>query len=248
MIDLDYVIHALVFTVVAGYIAYVYLKSKYGAQPEEETKIIKRQVGYEGIIPPSRGMPMGVHLDEPAVAPAVVEEEKHVPEPEVVPEEVAAAPVVVEEIAVVEKKHHHEHKEPEHVQPEVVPEPVVVAEPVVVPEPEPVVLVPEHVEEPIPVLIAPEPLPEIVPEHHEPMPEEHVPEPAVVEKPLTPEPEPLKEEAPVYVAEYASEHIHEPEPYNYNAATDFTPGKKQSKFETLMTKEEMEDEQRSSEY
>merc|ERR1712212_1175672 len=128
-----------------------------------------------------------------------------------------------EEIAVVEKKH----------EPEVVPEPV--AEPVaelVVPEPE---VVPEPVAEPEAVYV-PEP---------EPV---YVPEPAVVET-VTPEPEARPE--PAYVAEYA-EHIHEPEPYSYNdvASVDFTPGKKQSKFETLMTKEEMEDEQssRASEY
>lgn len=259
--DVDTIIHALVVTVVAGYIAYVYLKTKYQNQAGEEGEEgpqVRRQVGYAGIVPPSRGMPMPEshhHAEKPAAA--VEKQPEVVPvvvpvvvAPEPVVEVVPAAPVVVEEIAVVESRE---------VVPEPIPEPVVVPEPepVVVPEPEPVVVVPEPepepvvvpepVVEPVPEVIVPEPVPEpeVVPEP-EPVavPEEIVPEPAVVETPA-PEPEPVMDEAPVFVDEHLSATIHEPEPYiNESATVDFTPGKK-SKFETLMTKEEMEDEQSS---
>ncbi|KAF1380190.1 hypothetical protein PFLUV_G00184210 [Perca fluviatilis] len=93
----------------------------------------------------------------------------------------------------------------------------------------------------------------------EPEPEpEPVPEPVTVPDPepvAESEPEPVEEVLPEPTPEPAVEESPEPEPEtvlnNDVAAAEekvtFTPGKKQSKFETLMTKEEMEEEQRAPE-
>ncbi|XP_075937115.1 uncharacterized protein LOC142937891 isoform X2 [Anarhichas minor] len=152
--------------------------------------------------------------------------------------------------------------EPEPVKvPEPVPEPVLAPEPITVPETLPE---PELVPEP---LSAPESAPEQA-ANPEPLSEpKPVPEPAVV-----PDPEPVVESEPES-EEVVEQFLHElipgstedrlptPEPVieepaepepetildNDVAAAEvkFTPGKKQRKFETMMTKEEIEEEQRS---
>ncbi|XP_041757471.1 protein TsetseEP-like isoform X2 [Coregonus clupeaformis] len=229
-LDASIILPALFFTILAVVLAAKFIPKK---QPEEKKKRVK--VGYGDDSPPSRALAPAV----PVVEVPKVEISPPVMKPEVIPEPETVAPVV-EEINVVEEE---TVKEPEIIPevqtvPEPVPEPVVEPEPVPepIPEPEPIPVV---VEEPILELIAePEPVPVVkeVPVR-EPTPEparEPTPEPA-----REPTPEPAKEPTPEPV------FVPEPEDLESNAEeVHFTPGMKMSKLEKLMTKEEMEEEQR----
>ncbi|CAF95626.1 unnamed protein product [Tetraodon nigroviridis] len=100
-----------------------------------------------------------------------------------------------------------------------------------------------------PVLVKPEPV--------EPVPEsvlaalpvvEPVPllEPEAQSDPETAGPEPVNQSGPGPQPGHHSGSEPEPEPET-DAEVKFTPGKKQSKFEVLMTQEELEEEQRAPE-
>jgi len=224
------IIPAILFTVAAIYFASTYLNKKAAAAPAEKKK---PKVGYADIIPPSRALGVVQHYEPKVEKPPVIEHKPEVAPPKEEP--VIVAPVV-EDIGVVEEQ-------PE---PEIIP---VYQETDVknVPEPEPV---PEVVAEPIaePVVEA-EPMPEAEPEAEEapaPAPEEPLPE-------LIPGSMHIDEPAPEPMMDVVPGDVPELDAYEHNdvaAAEDhvsFTPGKKQSKFETLMTKEEMEEEQRVAE-
>ncbi|XP_020332370.1 matrix-remodeling-associated protein 7 isoform X1 [Oncorhynchus kisutch] len=217
-LDASIILPALFFTILAVVLAAKFIPKK---QPEEKKKKVK--VGNGDEIPPSRVLaPAVAILEVPKmeVPPQVVEAE-------VIPEPVTVAPVV-EEINVVEEE---TVKEPEMIPevravPEPVPEPVVEPEPVPepIPEPEPIPVV---VEEPILDLIA-KSVGKEVPVR------EPTPEPA-----REPNPKPAREPTPEPI------FVTEPEDLESNAEeVHFTPGMKISKLEKLMTKEEMEEEQR----
>lgn len=250
--DLDpaVIIPAILFTVVAIYFASSFLNKKPDASSSSAANK-KPKVGYGDDIPPSRAL--GEQRPAPAASPrtqpsappvedigaAEVTPVKAAPEPvkvpEPVPEPVKVPEPVPEPVKVPETL-------PE---PETIPEPEPVAEPepepVAEPEPEPVPEpVPELVDEFDPVseaiqesLVEPEPaveqsLPELIPGSEDRL---LTPEPAV-EVSFEPEPEPEPETVLNDDVAAAEENV------------KFTPGKKQSKFEMLMTKEEIEEEQR----
>ncbi|XP_064843858.1 matrix-remodeling-associated protein 7-like isoform X1 [Oncorhynchus masou masou] len=213
-LDASIILPALFFTILAVVLAAKFIPKK---QPEEKKRV---KVGNGDDIPPSRAL-------APAVAILEVPKMEMVPpqvvEAEVIPEPVTVAPVV-EEINVVEEE---TVKEPEMIpEVQVVPEPVVEPEPVpeLIPEPEPIPVV---VEEPILDLIAESVVKEV------PV-REPTPEPA-----REPNPKPAREPTPEPI------FVTEPEDLESNAEeVHFTPGMKISKLEKLMTKEEMEEEQR----
>ncbi|KAG5263149.1 hypothetical protein AALO_G00283140 [Alosa alosa] len=146
-------------------------------------------------------------------------------------EEPVAAPPVVEDVGVVEQPAVVE-AVVEAVQAAPEPVPVVEAtpEPVVEPAPEPCEPVAEPVEEPLPAEPTPEPEPIV--------------EAAPVEEaaPSEPAPEPVAEPIP------EPEHNDEAAgPVEDDEVPKIVPGKKRSKFEKRLSKEEMEEEQRAAE-
>lgn len=255
--DLDpaVIIPAILFTVVAIYFASSFLSKKPDASSSSAASK-KPKVGYGDDIPPSRAL--GEHRPAPEASPRTqpsappVEDVGAAEKIQVAP--VKAAPAPVKEPEPVPEPV----KEPEPVKvPEPVPEPVTVPE--TLPEPE---TIPEP--EPEPELVA-EPEPEPVPEPAlEPLDEFDPISEAILESEVEPEPA-VEESLPELISgsedrlptpEPAVEVSFEPEPepeletvLNDDVAAaeenvKFTPGKKQSKFEMLMTKEEIEEEQR----
>uniref|UniRef100_A0A4W5KCD5 Matrix-remodeling-associated protein 7 helical domain-containing protein n=1 Tax=Hucho hucho TaxID=62062 RepID=A0A4W5KCD5_9TELE len=228
-LDASIILPALFFTILAVVLATKFIPKK---QPEEKKKSVKDD------IPSSRALAPAVPiLEAPKVEipPPVIVPRVEVPPPvvgaEVITEPVTVAPVV-EEINVVEEETVKEHEIIPEVQavPEPVPEPVVEPEPVPEPIPEP---------EPIPVVVE-EPILELIAE----------PEPVSVVKEVPvrePTPEPAREPNPKPAREPTPEPISVPEPEDLESNAEevhFTPGMKISKLEKLMTKEEMEEEQR----
>ncbi|XP_055741560.1 E3 ubiquitin-protein ligase RNF12-B-like isoform X2 [Salvelinus fontinalis] len=215
-LDASIILPALFFTILAVVLAAKFIPKKL---PEGQKKRVK--VGNGDDIPPSRALTPAVGVVE---VPKVEMVPPQVVEAEVLTEPVTVAPVV-EEINVAEEE---TVKEPEMIlEVQAVPEPVVEPEPVPEPitEPEPIPVV---VEEPILELIAE---PEPVSVMKEVPVRELSPEPAREPKPARePTPEPI--------------FVPEPEDLESNAEVHFTPGMKISKLEKLMTKEEMEEEQR----
>ncbi|KAM9472730.1 uncharacterized protein ACWYII_007945 isoform 1-T2 [Salvelinus alpinus] len=222
-LDASIILPALFFTILAVVLAAKFIPKK---QPEEKKKRVK--VGNRDDIPPARALTPAVGVVEvPKVEiPPPVEVPKVKVPPQVVEAEVLTEPVtvapVVEEINVVEEETVKE--------PEIIPEVQPVPEPVVEPEPVP---------EPIPVIVE-EPILELI---AEPEPVSVVKEVPVRE--LTPEP--AREPKPKPVREPTPEPFFVPEPEDLESNAEevhFTPGMKISKLEKLMTKEEMEEEQR----
>ncbi|XP_023868459.1 matrix-remodeling-associated protein 7 isoform X2 [Salvelinus sp. IW2-2015] len=228
-LDASIILPALFFTILAVVLAAKFIPKK---QPEEKKKRVK--VGNRDDIPPARALTPAVGVVEVPkveIPPPVIVPKVKVP-PQVVDAEVLTEPVtvapVVEEINVVEEETVKE--------PEIIPEVQPVPEPVVEPEP-----VPEPITEPEPIpVIVEEPILELI---AEPEPVSVVKEVPVRE--LTPEP--AREPKPKPVREPTPEPIFVPEPEDLESNAEevhFTPGMKISKLEKLMTKEEMEEEQR----
>nr|XP_020468842.1 matrix-remodeling-associated protein 7 isoform X2 [Monopterus albus] len=229
-LDVTVIIPAILFTIAAIYLASSLLNKKPNASSSSVGNK-KPTVGYGDDIPPSKAV-----------------EEHLPPEPEASPRQQPPSPPV-EDIGAAEKVQGVKAVPDSVSASEPVPEPVKVPEPASAPEPFPEpASVSEPVQEPAAV---PEPV--AVPDPEPVVKSESVSEAVLqsVEKSLSelipgsaedslPNPEPLAQ----------ASHEAEPEIVQSSDATaaddtvKFTPGKKQSKYETLMTKEEIEEEQR----